>query len=152
MVPCFLIVLILFVPGRATAEIYQWVDKSGEVHMSTTPPEPNSAKEVRTHKEEDDLLNSGLVFLNKLYTRESYFEEKEKLKDQVRYFQEKCGIDAEHWESRPKDAEAYCESNVARNQRSLDVLTSDPDRYFYIMNNKSGSFRAGETRLYQPWE
>lgn len=147
-----LILLVLLIPCVASAELYRWTDKNGAVHLSTTPPPPNSAKEMRAHEEEDDLLNSGLVFLNKLYTRESYREEKEKLKGQIRYFQEKCRIDAEQWESRPKDADAYCESNAGRNQRALDVLTSDPDRYFYVTSGKTKSYGTGETPLYQPWE
>lgn len=151
MLSCFLAVLILFVPGNVMAEIYQWVDKNGEVHMSTTPPSPNSAKEVRTHKEEDDLLNSDLVFLNKLYTRESYLAEKERLKEQVRYFKEDCRDDGGQRQGKLKSGESYCADNAARNQRSLDVLMSDPDRYFYVLDQQKGS-QTDETPIYQPWE
>jgi hypothetical protein len=98
------------------------------------------------------------VFLGKLYTRESFQAEKESLQGQILFYKEQCRTAAKKWQRPPENVDAYCDTNAARFQRSYDVLTSDPDRYFYIITKRKKSSAwhnqppSSDPPLYQPWE
>ncbi len=145
----FFLICIVFATTSVSAEMYQWEDANGVVHMSTTPP-PKSVKNVQTMSEDDGLPPGKHVYLDILYTRESFEAEITELKRQINYYQEKCKTVPTRL-NRPGESIAdYCDRNAARIQRSLDILKSDPDRYFYV--TKNGSKRLEGTPRYPSWE
>jgi hypothetical protein len=82
------------------------------------------------------------VLLNKLYTDEQRRADMEKLEKRVEYSKGSCetephtnGQDQYWWYK-------YCEELAAGVQRSLDILTNDPDRYYYIMDQRSRKVRG----------
>lgn len=146
-----ILVLALVLAGStATAQIYKWVDSNGVPHYSTTPP-PESAKAIGVIEDDDELPSTNISFLDKLYTRESFKTEKESLREKIRYYNGKCMTDPK---MTPEYREAQCIKFAQKYQRTLDVLTTNPDRYFYVMDRKKNlkGGLSGNTPLYLPWD
>lgn len=146
-----LVLCIVFVTTGVSAEMYSWEDANGVVHMSTTPP-PKSVKNVQTvTEEENDGLPPGKhLYLDILYTRDSFEAEITALKQQINYYQEKCKTVSTHLNRSGESIADYCDREAARTQRSLDILKSEPDRYFYV--TKNGGRRVAGMPQYPSWE
>jgi len=150
----FMALVLVLIASSVSAQMYQWVDKNGVVHMTDVPPQ-GAANNLKIIKDDDILDSPKRVFLNKLYTRESFEAEKERLKKEIAYYEQQCREDSKSWPTTTQNWDSYCESNKQRSKRSYDVLTSDPDRYFFVKNaNKSKTWPPGgyDSPYYQPWE
>ncbi len=163
-----LILTVVLLTATASAQIYSWQDKNGMVHMSTSPP-PNSSKDVRIMGNEaggsrpdggDSAEEAGSsasprgVFLNKLYTLESIETEKARLTASIEYNRGACKTQKRPPTQTQDFWDNYCEDTANRAQKSLDVLTSDHDRYFYVVdqiNRKAKGDYVDNPPLYPRW-
>lgn len=168
MLKYLIMLLILSVSLDVSAQMYQWVDKNGILHVSDSPPSDSPGAQVKqlgkgkteVKRAPSEAAESGghaaskMIFLDKLYRYDELDSEKARLEKSLQYYQEDCKNDKRHNTQTPEFWEKYCEDVANRTQRSLDVLTSDPDRYYYVIDQANKKAR-GETvdnpPAYQQW-
>lgn len=152
----YFLIVLLFFSTNVSAGIYTWVDKNGAVHIADTPP-PDSikggqVKQIETGEAEKAPATSETgsqaptkrIFLDKLYTDDSIAAETTRLESRITYYRGACKTEKRNPPRTQEWWDNYCEDDANRIQKSLDVLTSDPDRYFYVMDQLSRKARGDQ--------
>lgn len=157
------LISIIVMVSFADAELYKWVDKNGSMHFSDRRPEDNSIKveaSVDTIKGQESLAesiqsqNHSPVAEENLYTEEQKNEAIQKTEASILRSETTCKTD-KHTNSRDQAWwDNYCDELARGYKATLDVLLTNPNRYFYVIKRKNQQARGEAvfgTPRYTPW-
>ncbi|OZG70472.1 hypothetical protein BTA51_25380 [Hahella sp. CCB-MM4] len=138
-----LITLTLFFSGASSAEIYKWVDESGQVHFGDKP-QGKKTERVQIKSSVSDAQKKDAERINQNYQR---IYEQFKQQDQARAEQKK------KVEERQKKVDEYCkelrkEKNIV-NQDYAFVRFNDEGGQEYMTDDEIASYREKMNSLYQ---
>jgi hypothetical protein len=160
----YFLILSVLAASTAYAEMYKWVDKDGGIHFTDKKSEDNApGNETRVETIEGPskaaeksipLQTDGPAAGRHLYTEAQRNADIQKLEEGIERCKTTCkterhtnGRDQAWWDD-------YCDALADSSQKALDVLTNDPDRYYYVVDQQMKKARGDavdQPPYYRPW-